>query len=479
MKSNMKNKLDVSDFYKNINKAFANYGNLCKINRKNTTDTSDIIPADAHDICNYVARYDMANYQIQAIMKLDGRLDFEKLKKAVRLSVDAEPVLGCRFVKKSKPYWKRYDDIDNVEFCSYEETDNADEAVEKFLESPLDIDNGPMVKVKLIRSKEADILGLKICHVCCDAAGSREYIHLLSDIYCRINSRDDGFVPNPSKRDKNDYYRLLNALKENPAPSWDLSTQTAMPTWKFPWLKSQVGVTEFVTCRLPDGYLDIMKRYGKDKGATINDLILTALFRAMFEISDPPYDVPMDIPLTIDLRKFLPDKKAGAIRNLSGGVVIRLDRKPDEAFEETLSRIVALTSEVKKGRPSIRGLKWGEVIESMNFHHICAFFKAESQLINLISENPVNVFDKCCPILSNFGFISKSPLYFGENAVTDAYIIPPVVRAPGILLVASTYNGVITLGVGYYKGSVQRSDMEGLLTKIRDELVDGCKAQLQ
>jgi len=473
----MKDRLNFADYYKNFNKAFAKYGTPCKTSRKIIKDNPDIIPADANDIYNYVARYDMANYQIQAIMKLGGKLDFKKLKKAVRLSVDAEPVLGCRFVKRSTPYWKRCEDIDNIEFCSFVETDNPDEAVQKFLESPLDMDNDPMVKVILIRSGAIDTLGVKMSHVCCDAAGAREYIHLLSDIYCRIDNRDNEFVPNPSKRDKNDHYRLLNSLTENPAPSWDPLAQTAMPTWKFPWKNSRTGATGFAVCRLPQGHLDIMKSYGKARGATINDLILTAVFRAMFEISRPPYGIPMDIPLTIDLRKFLPDKKAEAIRNLSGGVVIRLDRKPKENFEDTLSRIVALTTVVKNGRPSIRSLKWAEFIESMNFHQICAYFKAESQLINMMSQSPVNVFDKCCPILSNFGFISKSLIKFGENVVTDAYIIPPVVRAPGILLVASTYNGVITLGVGYYKSSVNRSHMEGLLDKIRDELVEGCRAQ--
>ena len=473
----MKNKFDLAACRENVYNSVTKHRNLYGINRKNTAGSSDVIPADVHDIYNYIARYDMANYQIQAIMKLEGRLDFNKLKKAVRLSIDAEPILGCRFVKKSRPYWKPCDDIDNVEFCSLVETNNADEAIQKFLESPLDMDNDPMVKVTLIRSGVTDTLGMKICHVCCDAAGAREYIHLLSDIYCRIDKRDDDFVLNPSKRDKNDHYRLLSALMENPAPSWDPSAQTAMPTWKFPWLKSLVGTTEFALCRLPDGHLDIMKSYGKAKGATINDLILTALFRAMFEISKPPYGTPMDIPLTIDLRKFLPDKKAEAIRNLSSGVVMRLDRKPHETFEETLSRVVAITTKVKKGRPSIRGLKWGEFIETMNFHQVCAFFEAESKFINMISQSPINVFDKCCPILSNFGFISKSLINFGENVVSDAYIIPPVVRAPGILLVASTYNDVITLGVGYYKASIQKSHMEGLLAKIRDELVEGCRAQ--
>lgn len=74
------------------------------------------------------------------------------------------------------------------------------------------------------------------------------------------------------------------------------------------------------------------------------------------------------------------------------------------------------------------------------------------------------------------GIISKSLLRFGDNVVTDAYIIPPVVRAPGFLLVASSYNGILTLSAGYYKGAVSRRKIEKLLKRIRDELVKGCSS---
>ena len=70
-------------------------------------DSPDIMPAFAHDYGNYVARYGMGNFQIQAVLRLDGRLDYNKLARAVRLSVDIEPVLGCRFIEHAPPYWKR------------------------------------------------------------------------------------------------------------------------------------------------------------------------------------------------------------------------------------------------------------------------------------------------------------------------------------------------------------------------------------
>ena len=446
------------------------------MSRKNPTQIPDIIPADAHDMCNYVAKYHMANFQIQAIMKLDGQLDFDKLVTAVRLSIESEPVLGCRFIKLDPPYWKPFDNIDNINLCSIEETDDPDDAIQRFLQSPLDMDKDPVVKVKLIRSEDYDTLGLKINHVCCDAAGAREYILLLSDIYSRISTGEDDFVPNPSMRSKKDHEMLLSAFSEkNSGKPWSTMKQISFPTWKFPWKNMKIGSTRFVFSRLPYGHLDVMKSYGTARNATVNDLILTAVYRAMFEISKPPYGSPMDIPVTIDLRKYLPDNKAEAIRNLSGGIVMRLARKAGEPFEDTLSRVMSLTKKMREGHPSKENLLWAEQIEKMNFDQICSYFKTTSRFIDMLSHNPFYVVDKCSPILSNFGFISKSLIEFGDKVVTDAYIAPPIVRAPGIILVASTYNGIITLGAGYYEPSVRKADMERLLNKIRDELVGGCR----
>lgn len=464
----------MTDYYKNLVKAFLKYYSMNKPDGENLAHKPAIIPADGNDICNYVARYNIANFQIQAILKMDGRLDFNRLVKAVRLSVEAEPVFGCQFIKSTKPYWKPFNNIDEINFCSLEETDNPDDAIQRFLESPLDMDKDPVVKIKLIRSKKYDTLGLKINHISCDGAGAKEYILLLSDIYSRIGRGP--FLPKPSIRDKKDHKKLLTAFTERKSGKpWSIMEQIPVPAWNFPWKNMKTGGARYAISRLPYGHLDLMKSYAKIRGATINDLLLTAVFRAMFEISKPPYGVPMDIPVTIDLRKYLPKNRAEAIRNLSGGIVVKIARKMNEPFEGTLSRVMSQTKKMRNGHPDIMNLIWVDYIEKMNFHQICAYYEAVSQVIDMMSQNPFFVIDKCSPVLSNLGLVSKSLIKFGENAVTDAYIIPPAVRAPGILLIVNTYNGIITFGVGYYEPSVRKSDMENLLNKIRDELMTGCR----
>ncbi|WP_010245556.1 condensation domain-containing protein [Acetivibrio cellulolyticus] len=461
---------EIRSYYKKISKSFTKQINMNNPTYNAIPDSTDVMPAYAHDYGNYVARYGMGNFQIQVVMKLDGKLDFDMLSRAVRLSVDAEPVLGCKFVEHNPPYFKRREDIDNSKLCIMEETENTEEALHKFLESPLDMDRDFMVKVKLIRSGENDTLVVKLNHTCSDGAGTKDYILLLSHIYSCLY-KDGIYVPKPSVRSRADHEKAFKVLGIK-HPELDPSVVESPKTvWPFHWkCGGEKDITPFVICQLPNGQLDILSKYAKERGATLNDLILTAFYRAMFKLTNPPYGIPMDMGVTIDLRRYLPDNKAEAIRNFSGGVVLRIARLFGEPFEGTLMRVKSIMNRKKGKNPGYQSATGAERAEKMDFLKYLAFSKFMSKTSEVTSQNC----NFCSPGLSNVGIISKSPIKFGENAVSEAYFIPPVVRPPAFLLVASSYNGIMTLAVGYYKGATSKSKIEKLLNKIKSELMECC-----
>lgn len=436
-------------------------------------NSNNILPASGHDICNYFARHGLANYQIQTVLKLDGRVDFDKLIRAARLSVDEEPVLGCRFIESDPPYWKRILDYDEERLCSIEVTNDHERAVKLFIESPLDMDKDLNLKIKLIRLEGYDTICIKINHACCDGAGVKEYIQLLSKIYSSIDQENGSYIPNSRIGGRKDQDKLFDALGiKHPVAGWNPLKDAPRTVWGFPWKQGRLNATRFKVCRLPQEQLDILSEYGRSKGATVNDLILTAYYRAMFEFSQPPYGVPMDISTTIDLRRYIPDQKSEAIRNFSGGFRTGIARKVNEPFEGTLSRVVHATKKIKDGLPGLQNAKGGELVEMLNFPMINAYFRLISQDSVFMSQMPFSISNMCCtPGLSNLAYISRSLLKFGENVVTDAYILPPAIRAPGLLLLACTYNSTLILSFGYYKGSLRQKDADRLLNKIRKELM--------
>lgn len=439
-------------------------------------DNADVLPANGHDICNYFARHDMTNYQIQTVLKFDGRINFDKLVRAVRLSIDEEPVLGCRFMEDDPPYWKRLHYIDEAKLCSMEETENPEKVIRQFVESQLDMDEDPMVKVKLIRSGANDAVCIKLNHTFCDGAGAKEYTQLLSKIYSAIDPINGTFVPKQRIGGSKDQKKLFEFLDiKNPTIGWNPLKDAPTTPWVFPWLNNQMESVRFAMSRLPQGQLDSISEFGKSKGATVNDLILAAFYRAMFKISQPLFGIPMDISETIDLRRYLPDQRTEAIRNLSGGFKISMARVFGESFQGTLSRVMHEMKRIKSGNPGLQNAIGGECVETMNFPLLNKYMKSSSRISNFPLQSPVSgIHMRCTPTLSNLGLISKSLIQFGESVVADAYLLPPVVRAPGFLLFASSYNGIMTLAIGYYKGSIHRKDVERLLNKITGELVEGC-----
>lgn len=467
---------NMVSYYKGLNKALVKYLDVNKPGIGKIPDSLDVFPANGHDIFNYVARYGMGNFHCQAILKLNGRIDFDKLSKAVRLSVDKEPVLGCRFVEGNPPYWKRLENIDKVKFCSFEQVSNINEAAYRFIESPLDMDKDPKIKVKLIRSNSCDIIGIKANHACLDGTGIKEYVQLLSDIYFNISHKDGVFIPMPGTRGRIDQDRLFKGLGiTDPDALWIPGSDITIPTWAFPWKQDTSSITRFVVCRIPPDQLDELSSYAKSRGATINDLILTAYYRAMLRMGQPVYGVPMGITVTVDLRRYLPNKKTEAIRNFSGSVNTWLSMVENEAFSDTLSRVVHMMNEIKNGYPGLQSAIGLERLEKISFKDTLAYYQATSKACKNASKSPSYYGNRCVPTLSNLGIISKSLIKFGEIAVTEYFIIPPVVSAPGFLLEVSTYNGIITMAVGFIENTVLHDDVKRLLNNIKNELLEGCR----
>ncbi|MCX7708783.1 MAG: condensation domain-containing protein [Clostridia bacterium] len=431
-----------------------------------------IIPVTGNDIFNYIARYGMANFQIQVVMKLEGRLDPGKLKKAVRLSMDAEPVFGCRFVEGQPPYWKRRENLDSIKFCTVVKSKNPDKSTQDFLESPLDMDHDPMVRLKLIQSGSKDTLCLKINHTCCDGTGVKEYLQLLSNIYSRLDKGDGNFTPKPSNRSRIDQDRLLNALGiKDPEAIRDPKKETPKTLWAFPWRSAKPEALRSAICQLPAGYVDILSRNAKAKGASINDWIVTGIYRAMFEVSHPFYGVPMDIPMTVDLRRYLPNQKTEAIRNFSGGFITSLARLMNEPFEGTLSRVVTMMNRIKNGYPGVQSAVGLEFIEKCNFFDTKSYYQKLSKPLCQYA----GYIKLCTPVLSNLGVLDKSLFRFGKTVAADAFIVPPALCAPGLLFCIGSYNGIMTIAVSYYESQVRKEVVEGLLDLIRKELMENCK----
>lgn len=416
------------------------------------------MPVTSQDMFNYAARYGISNHTLQAVIHFKDKLDEAKLARAVRLSIDAEPVLGCFFVEReNSPFWQRLFDPEKISWCRLEETKDREDSVMKFLLEPLNMDLDPQILALLLRYCQEDTLCIKLNHACCDGRSAREYLKLLAGLYTKL-CRDPSFEPEPNVQGKRDQSAVLEAQGITELKS-SLIPEETEPTWAFPWQRSaEQESMQFSVTRIPSGNFRNIAAYARAHGATINDIILTAYFRALFDMIEPKLYAPMEIQFTVDLRRYLPEEENISISNLSGIESLRLPGIKCESFTSTLERVVLAMKRIKIHFPGMQSALACELMRGMNSQEVLETVKKEWQT-SLVS-------GKSSPMLTNLGVISPTPLFFGEVEAEDAYVVTPAFHAPAFMLGASTYNEVLTLTAGYYESATKKEDVDHFLDLV-------------
>ena len=385
------------------------------------------------DAYNYAASKMFADQQLCMIINLSGILDENVLAKAVRLTLDLEPVLGCRFVENDgSPFWERRGDLDQINFCLVAKTESPKQAISAFVNEAIHADVDPLVALRIFREKEADIVCIKMNHSACDAGGLKEYVWLLSDVYSMLATCGRTSIqPNLGRRDQSQIFECTKDPRS-------LATKGfPTPTWAFPQKAGIQRLHAFST--ISKDQFKTIRQYATDKKATVNDLLLTALYRTFFAINNIPEDKPMILQVSIDLRRYLPSHKAEAICNLSGAIYIALERKNGENFEGTLARVVASMEKLKLNFPGIESAAGLECLFSQGFTGM------EKYLVQ--SAEMGKKYNVTFPLLSNLGVLCD--YNFGELQMTSGFISSPIMYQPGFMLGATTFNQEMTLSVGY------------------------------
>jgi NRPS condensation-like uncharacterized protein len=388
------------------------------------------------------------------VLKFSGRIDETSFSRALLLTLDREPVLGSKFVESGcSPYWAHRDDLENVRICSVLETSSPEQEILAFINEATHADTDPLVTSRIFREKEADTVCIKVNHSACDAGGLKEYVSILSDFYSRL-CEDPDFSVRPNlcgRRDQSQVFeniKNLESIKPERGPN---------PTWTFP---QKGGITPLHSIRhISWERFSAIKNYAREKKATINDLLLTALYRTLFEINDTGYEKPMTVQVSIDLRRYCPDNKAEAICNLSGALYLSVERIKGEIFEKTLERTAAVMGKLKGDYPGIESAKGLEYMYGQGYPAL------EKWLMESGAQS--RKYQVTYPLLSNFGILKE--YNFGRLHMVKGYITSPIMYPPGFMLGVSTYNEEMTLSIGYC-GQENSRQVESFLDTYMEQL---------
>ncbi len=413
------------------------------------------------DLANHLGRR-VADQQIRCIVRLAGRVDLARLSRACRLAVEAEPILGCRLVVEAdNPYWETRGDLDHIALCEAAQAEDPDAALSEFVATPIDASTDPLVLVRVFRPLDAgDIVCVKVNHVSSDVGGTKEYLGLLAAIYRRLTDEPEyRLEPNlAGSRGQDQVFRRF-ASEDLRAAARQMSG--IRPTWGFPAKSRDFLEPTFAFRRIGPIELSAIKAYGKTHGATVNDTLLAALFRALIAVFDPPADAALTIQVPIDLRRYLPGKRAEAVCNLSSMLYPTIRREDAASYETALASVVKAMGTLKSGNPGLGAALYLEQAFAPGLREV---LRGLQKALSSADRT------KAHPMLSNFGVLEEQTLDFGDVDVVDATILGPILYPPGFLLGASTFRGALTLSVGYPANALDQGLVERVLDLVITEL---------
>jgi NRPS condensation-like uncharacterized protein len=212
-----------------------------------------------------------------------------------------------------------------------------------------------------------------------------------------------------------------------------------------------------------------IRAYGRRHGATFNDLLVAALYRAYFATLDQAPTEPCLLTLPVNLRPYLPPDQPFPVMNLSGGNLFGLACQPEEHFEGTLARVQAISGGFKRTYPGVMGA----LLSGAWFTPGFAFGRwTTRQLIGRQMSQ-----GKMAPFLSNVGIIDDQVLDFGQP-MSEVFGLGVISFPPGINIAASTFQGLLTLTAGYCASATEPAVVQGFLDQIVHELVNASGATI-
>ncbi|EJS46505.1 hypothetical protein ICG_05580 [Bacillus cereus BAG1X1-3] len=423
------------------------------------------------DRMNYLLGLYSADQQINVVLYFPVGISKEILEQSVRITLQLQPVLNSRFVENDIPYWEERSSCTNSPICLFAEGNDQELEIMAidFIKEPGDRIQGPMVQTKLLRGTTTDMLVVKLSHLCSDGAGIKEYINLLGAIYTQlslgqskdqiIKEFDDG---NESFRDQLPVFKYAGIPDVKSAYRPNQAQQASL--WSFPSQPSKNTFPKMSVRRLSHEQTLRLTQWTKAQQATLNDVIMTAYFRALsrFTVYAEPRTAEKMIGLTIDLRRYLPNYTTGAICNLSGMEMPVIKMEDDESFNQTLVRVKQSMDKIKSQNPGLSSAAGMEILADMKLSEV-------KEIYNQQYEKALQM-GMALPLLTNFGVIADEPIKFGKVQAEDGYMTSPIMYAPFFSMGASFYNGRLTFTIGYHTPDTSKEKVENFLESVVNQL---------
>ncbi|GKU24506.1 siderophore synthetase [Clostridium folliculivorans] len=413
--------------------------------------------SEAFDVFQFLSEeYKYNDHQLHCVLQFKGKVEEKILERAINLSFKAIPILSSKYVEDTKrPYWES---CDFKEVNDYLIVTKDKSSFDDFIVIPTNEFNGPQVRFCLYGGTIC-MLAVIMNHMICDAAGFKQYIYLLSDLYSKLY-KDNNYVLDK----KINGTRSINIITDNISSftKMKILTSRKIVSNKTGHLKFPIShnsdkkpfIKKYIISK--DRYIKI-KDYCQKNNFTINDVFLAAYYRVMFNILKVKHNDKLNIAIMIDMRRHLKNKTIDSLCNLASSVVTGIEYCEKDNFFETACKV---KNDVDLKKNSYFGMKGFLEIE-LAFKILS--YKTIKKLLKKHFNNPVIG-------MTNIGILDKRKLKFGNTEVEQAFMCGSIKYAPYFQLALSSFDDTVTLTVNLFGDMNDQVTVNDFLLQIVDEL---------
>jgi len=387
----------------------------------------DGIPATGPDVFGHMLNL-IADTTVRSVVRVRKRLQPSVLVTALESLLCEEPVLSCRLVHGNDDwmYWEPQEGIDAPEHVHEHWTDVDDPL--PFCHTPVPDHEAPQLRMDLIHGPERDHLIIATNHSVLDGKGMKDLTRLTLE---RIAGPS---IPAPPKR---------------------FPSRSELPIWQSlpdDWMKGAEG--DWPYCRWPSIYDSLGKVEGKVMvrqvslsamlqlrqsfpiRVTIHDMLMAALYMALLDLRGGKEGG--SISSTVDDRRYM-SPPLPSLANISSNYAMPLSYP--ESYLEAVEMVAWKHNEMKQnyiGLPNLLQFSQARTV---------------SEIERIVRDMKAGCGDREAQyFLSNLGTYEINPQTVESLGLESLFGTYNGSEPPTIGLTVSTFQGLLNINTGYYRG---------------------------
>lgn len=392
--------------------------------------------AELWDKMHYLFR-DFNDRMVHVELRYDFEINIEALKTVLVCFFEKAPVLHSSFTdNRISPYWTVNDyNIDEVLTVKEVSEEELDDEINRFLVQYIPPDAKLQMQVAVFNHGGKSVLCVVENHMCMDGGDLKYFMKALcknyndfvekgiSPVDLKTGTRSyesvyEGFSAGEKKMAKN-LYKNVNSKDEH----------------GFPFTPNNILDKSFIAKRkISADKFDKIRKVGKEHGATINDMILTAYFYALYDLAGFDKNESVSISCAVDLRRHIKDTSDQGVTNHTAWMQCRIPNRGNTIFD-TLQYVVYSSNQFKEDR--FIGLH-GLPLLSLGYKIMP--LAASEEVIKIGYANPLLA-------MSNIGILEVDKLALEGNEPTDGFMSGAVKYKPYALLSVTSVRKELTISM--------------------------------